>query len=137
MLDLCCTLVRFDLSNAHKNCAAHAFICFAWLPNGRNYSQYYLPLLPPCGCFTTIELEPHHLLCAKCCMWYQNVAIKIVWWFFLVLNIGATRTHTLRGRYDPISITWTLTKLIAVMVTGAVVVTMIVLSLLLLPIQML
>lgn len=46
MVDLCCTLVRFDLSNAYKNCATHAYICFSHQkPNGKISLQ--LPLLLP------------------------------------------------------------------------------------------
>lgn len=59
--DLCCTLVRFDLSNAYKNCATHAFICFRIKAQRQNLTT--LPLLLLVAATTIrIELEPHHLL---------------------------------------------------------------------------
>lgn len=73
--DLCCTLVRFDLSNAYKNCATHAFICFRIKAQRQNLTT--LPQLPLVAATTIrIELEPHHLLWAKCCLWYQKLPSK-------------------------------------------------------------
>lgn len=118
-VDLCCLLVRFDLSNAHKIHETHAFYMFRIEAQRQNHISATTATVR--SCFIAIELEPHHLpweqrvVCdTKNCHRNQNWTQRIP----LICKSDGTNIRSLRFHFERICIC---VRLIMEMVTGAMV----------------